>query len=107
MPDCFSDVPKNDYKNKCRRGIQSAVIADTRRRFTEDIDPYLDEPDDKDIDCILFNRMSDPEERNSTFSLSLIPEIGQRRKKSLFERQDPSASETRTKTRRAGLLAGD
>ena len=81
LNECFSDVPKNDCKDKCRRGIQSAVKAATRRKFTDDIDSYLDDSDDKDKDCILFNGMSDPEERNSTFSLSLIPEIGQRRKK--------------------------
>ena len=88
LNDCFSHVPKKDYKKKCRRGIQSATIV----RTTDN--PFLSQSDDIDIDCILFNRMPDPEDRSSPFSLSLIPEIGQRRRKSLFEtRQDPPPNE--------------
>ena len=93
LNDCFTDVPKIAYKKKCKRGIQSAVKAETRKEFTDD--PYLDDPDDKDIDCILFNRKPEAKDRWSPFSLSLIPEIGQkRRRKSLFERQDPSSETT-------------
>ena len=94
LNDCFSHVAKNDYKKKCIRGIQSATAADTRRKTSDD--HYLDHSDDIDIDCILFNRMSDPEDRNNTFSLSLIPEIGQRRRKSLFDRQDAPSETTTT-----------
>ena len=71
-------------KKKCTRGIQSATAAATRTKTTDE--PYLDHSDDKDIDCILFNRMSDPKHRNNTFSL--IPEIGERRRKRIFEGQD-------------------
>ena len=94
LNDCFSHVAKNDYKKKCIRGIQSATAADTRRKTTDD--HYLDHSDDIDIDCILFNRMSDPEDRDNTFSLSLIPEIGQRRRKSLFDRQGAPSETTTT-----------
>ena len=91
LNDCFSHLQKEAFNKKCKKGIQSATIAAVRSRITAG--PYLDHSSDKDIDCILFNRMSDPEERNNTFSLSLIPEIGQRRRKSLFDRED-AASET-------------
>ena len=85
LNDCFSHLPKEAYKKKCTRGIQLATT--TAAKSTDE--PNLDQSDDKDIDCILFNRMPEPKDRSDTFSLSLIPEIGQRRRKSLFDRQDP------------------
>ena len=89
LNDCFSHLSKEDYTLKCRRGIQSATKAKTADN------PDLSQSDDKDIDCILFNRMPAHKDRRSPFSLSLIPEIGQRKRKSLFEaRQDPPPSET-------------
>ena len=103
LDDCFSDVEreKKKYKKFCKDNIRSAIEADAL--FRRDIDPFsfIGQSDDKDIDCILFNRMSDlkPEERNDTFvSLSLIPELGQRKRRSFFTRQEDSSTPTTTTT---------
>ena len=103
LDDCFSDVEreKKKYKKFCKDNIRSAIEADAL--FRRDIDPFsfIGQSDDKDIDCILFNRMSDskPEERNDTFvSLSLIPELGQRRRRSFFTKQEETTTPTNTTT---------
>ena len=89
LDDCFSDVEKEKkkYKKTCEENIRSAIEADAIFRTGNDPFRLVSQSFDKDIDCILFNRMSDPKHRNNTFSL--IPEIGQRRRKRIFEGQDP------------------
>merc|ERR1719192_36476 len=103
LEDCFSDVEKEKkkYKKFCKDNIRSAIEADAISRRGIDPFPSIGQSDDKDIDCILFNRMSDskPEERNDTFvSLSLIPELGQRRRRSFFARQEKTTAPTTTTT---------
>ena len=103
LDDCFSDVEreKKKYKKFCKDNIRSAIEADALFRSGGDPISFIGQSDDKDIDCILFNRMSDlkPEERNDTFvSLSLIPELGQRKRRSFFARQEDSTTPTTTTT---------
>ena len=97
LNDCFSSVNRNEFKKECQRGIQTAkTIAEIK------LDPYYDDPsDDQDIDCILFNRMPDPKDRDDPLSPILIPEIGQRRKKSYFPREDSLNERTKKNRRRS------
>ena len=101
LDDCFSDVKREDFKKRCEDMIPSAIKAADRRKTGVDLSSLIGQSDDKDIDCILFNEMSDskPEERDDTFvSLSLIPELRQRRRRSFFARQEDSTTPTTTTT---------
>ena len=62
LEDCFSDIPNEAYKRNCRIGKYSEQYADLNS-------------DDPDIDCILFNRKSDPQARAFKFPLSMIDEM--------------------------------
>ena len=62
LEDCFSDIPNEAYKRNCRIGKYSEEYADLNS-------------DDPDIDCILFNRKSDPQARAFNFPLSMIDEM--------------------------------
>ena len=101
LDDCFSNVPKDTFLKKCRDTIPSAIKAADRLRTGVDLSSLVGQSDDKDIDCILFNRMLDSTPRDLTYdvvSLSLIPELGQRRKRSFIARQTTTTTTNTTTT---------
>ena len=85
LDDCFSDVPRRSYEARCKTGIQPAITAAAEIN-SQVTGKYSN---DKDIDCILFNRKSeDPQPGTEAFNRTLIAEM--RTRKSLFRGQDRS-----------------
>ena len=55
LDDCFSNVPRKDYKEKCEAEKYPGGYSD-----------------DADIDCLLFNRKSDYQHKNGTYPKELV-----------------------------------
>ena len=70
LDDCFSNVPREVYKRKC-----------------ENEDYEGGRSDDADIDCLLFNRKSESQDRTDAFPIKLIDSMAGRL---TVERQVPS-----------------
>ena len=61
LDDCFSNVPRKDYKEKCEAEKYPGGYSD-----------------DADIDCLLFNRKSDSQDRDNTYPEELVKLNGPR-----------------------------